>query len=144
MNTTFTKTISIRDVYGTDTPEIPKGYKAVDFRLARRGECYAGYNGYWFLACVDHDTATAIPYIILSKIPDPIIIKKNVENTLSITVDDIYSTDVTIPEGYEFVDFRAPKSGEIFINSARAASVCVADFSPTKSTDSRIIIKKCS
>jgi hypothetical protein len=146
MNTTFTKTISIEDVYGT-APEIPEGYKVLDFRLPRKGEYYAAYNGYWLLAYEDHIMAAALPALILSKLPDPVVVKMNVENTIKTTVGDIYDDDVTIPTGYEFVDFRIPKPGELFL-SATSGSVLIHDgrhnFSYTVISDSRIIVKKCS
>ena len=115
MNTTFTKTISIKDVYGTDNPEIPKGYKALEFRLANRGEHYF-YGRCVLRAGDDHQDS---PYIILSKLPDPVVIKGNVENTFqsTITVAEIYGDDVLIPEGYEFVDFRVPVDGEYYCSN---------------------------
>ena len=145
MNTTFTKTISIRDVYGTATPEIPKGYKAIEFRLPRKGEAYLSSSDYWLTACDDHARMnTSIPYLILSKIPDPIIIKGSVEYSTKSTVCDIYSQDVNIPEGYEFVDFRPANQGEYFIPFFNTTAVDYAnsEWAAKNATNARIIVRK--
>jgi hypothetical protein len=146
MNTTYIKTISIKDVYGTDTPEIPKGYKALAFRPPKFGELYLNEHlmGPTEAFCLTEDYAM-YPRIILSKLPDPqVVVKGNVEATLTTTVNDIYRGDVTIPEGYEFVDFRTPKKGDIFITYwGRNLSNTEENWSDTAG-NMRIIIKKCS
>lgn len=38
-------TLNINDVYGTYQPEIPKGWKAIDFRLVKQGDNYLAADG---------------------------------------------------------------------------------------------------
>jgi hypothetical protein len=40
MNAEFTYTVTIKDVYGTFSPALPKGYEAVEFRHTKPGEIY--------------------------------------------------------------------------------------------------------
>jgi len=145
MNTTFTKIITIRDIYGTDTPEIPKGYKAVDFRYPKQGEMYLWSIGTAMKAGDDHHEKCGSPLIILSKLPDPVVVKGNVEYEAPVsTVTKIYFSDVTIPEGYEFVDFRPPANGETFISCLVDRVLCYADYSwnPQNTGNARIIVRK--
>jgi len=37
---THTTTKTVKDIYGTSTPSIPEGWKAIEFRLVRRGDNY--------------------------------------------------------------------------------------------------------
>jgi len=144
MNTTFTKTISIKNIYRVDNPEIPKGYKAVDFRYPKQGEMYLWCAGAAMKASDDHSCDYGNPLIILSKIPDPIIIKGSVEYSTKSTVCDIYSQDVNIPEGYEFVDFRPANQGEYFIPFFNTTAVDYAnsEWAAKNATNARIIVRK--
>ena len=40
MNTSFS--VSIKDIYGTNDPEIPKGWEATEFRIVKEGEYFLG------------------------------------------------------------------------------------------------------
>ena len=145
MNTTFTQTYTIKDIYNTSNPEIPEGYKATEFRFAKEGEYYLYRSGGNYIsqrAVADH---LGRPHIILTPLPSPVVVKGNVENTITITVKDIYGSDVQLPEGYEFVDFRSPGKEEIFINLGGTCGMYISEVcSKSNTKDSRIIVKKCS
>lgn len=107
-----------------DGYKVPEGYEIVGFRIAEPGE--------WFLS------TSMIPCLAEKRhINYRIILKKK---TSKITVRDVYGSSVTIPEGYEFVDFRPLVKGDLYITIFHSRGVLEHQY--TDSTDPRIVIRR--
>jgi uncharacterized protein YbdZ (MbtH family) len=115
-------TPTIREVYGTDEPEIPVGWRVKEFRKVERDEaiyvlghpnsarpgtanwvpdCYfAGFNRY---------------HLVLEKDPnDPRLLRAM---SCTLTPTDVYGPVLPpIPAGYRVVGFRPPVKGEVYIS----------------------------
>lgn len=107
---------SVRDMYETDTPIIPKGYKAIAFRATQQEDVdnnrfrLSTVAGAGALRLVTEDLSY-LPFIILEKEPD----WKSM--TATISAAEIYAYGVKLNPEYEIVGFGLPKQGDIWLGN---------------------------
>lgn len=107
-------TITVMDVYKKKVT-IPDGYEFVAFRIPKKGDLILTLLG--LVIELTASAALSGPRIVVKKKKVKVIIKSNVEQSdINWTVGDIYPGDVEIPEGYDFVDFRNPMTGELVVS----------------------------
>lgn len=87
-------------------------YDVVDINTPKRGDLFLTTLGK--VALVEYGYSGPPVLIVRRK-------RQLVDSKLCtpIAVDDIYDRPVEIPDGYEFVDFRSPISGDTIIDSSR-------------------------
>lgn len=66
----YTFTITVKDIYGTENPEIPKGYKVVGFRPPNTAEWILDWVGKTGPIRAAKDDWTGHPRLILEKLPE--------------------------------------------------------------------------
>lgn len=129
--------ISVSDIYGTDTPKVPEGYKLTgEFRPAKLNEDYlqpsSGCVNTWLPGFGDFPKE--MPRLILSKLPPPP------------TIESIYGTkEPKIPEGYESTgELREVKDGDIYLGATWAKGAVQTWSGPaiTSSAYHRLILRK--
>ena len=110
---TYLETKTPEDIYSNQylAAGIPKGYIVEAFRPPKSGELFLSDVG---TVMQRHCTPyTNDPRFILKKSPE--IILGSEETTIS--VKEVYGSDVTIPEGWKFVRFGPPSGGDYYLNS---------------------------
>lgn len=90
---TVTTSISVSDVYGHDKPDIPKGWRASEFRLVARDEYYIAPVGLRERATISWGTSLG-PRIILT-LPKRYVFEETGEKRRVLT-DEYYLHDETI------------------------------------------------
>lgn len=65
MNTSFS--VSIKDIYGTNDPEIPKGWEATEFRIVKEGEYFLGPRNQTVCQQIEFYVVANLVRIILRK-----------------------------------------------------------------------------
>lgn len=68
----YTFTITVKDIYGTENPEIPKGYKVVGFRIPTKGsnEMFLTNDSAAVYSVRDFFPGKREPRLILEKLPE--------------------------------------------------------------------------
>lgn len=68
----YTFTITVKDIYGTENPEIPKGYKVVGFRIPTKGsnEMFLTDDSAAVYSVRDFFPGKREPRLILEKLPE--------------------------------------------------------------------------
>lgn len=88
---------------------LPDEYQVVDFRNVKKGESFFSRRGE-VLEAQDDETADD-PRLILRKKLETVMVPP-----FSVTFKDIYNEEkLYVPEQYQFVAFRYPKQGELYI-----------------------------
>lgn len=116
-------TPTIKDVYGTDTPIIPKGWVMKEFRQIKAGEDihYLGFCG--FGPVTDRPLHAREEVFVADSWKDGwrIVLEKELDLstltcTKTYTVEDAYGCIPTIPSGYKVIDFRIPRANDILLS----------------------------
>lgn len=116
-------TPTIKDVYGTDTPIIPKGWVMKEFRQIKAGEDihYLGFCG--FGPVTDRPLHAREEVFVADSWKDGwrIVLEKDVDlSTLTYAVTPTYIYGPTLPKvpaGYQVVGFRPPIEGELYLSA---------------------------
>lgn len=105
---------TIKDVYGTDNPAIPKGWRFKEFRqVDRREKIYILGN-----RC---HSALEVSKLGFAQYNWRIVLEKEVDlstltYTETLTVKDVYGDIPQVPSGYKVIGFRRPKTGNTLLN----------------------------
>ncbi len=126
--------LSVFDIYGTDSPKIPEGYKLTgEFRPPLKGE--------WFISLDPPNVGNSYPNsdapkhvirLILEKLPPPP------------TIESIYGAkEPKIPEGYESTgELRDVKDGDIYLSAGLPRKEVVMGIGTYPPSHPRLILRK--
>jgi len=128
--------LSVSDIYGTDSPKIPEGYKLTgEFRPPLKGE--------WFISLDPPNVGNSYPNSDAPKHVIRLILEKLPPKP---TIESIYGTkEPKIPEGYESTgELREVKDGDIYLGATWAKGAVQTWSGPaiTSSAYHRLILRK--
>ena len=115
---------TIKDVYGTENPPIPKGWRVKEFRRIEDGEEVVWLAD--FGVGVICDGTKGNPFRHEGRRYDVnkwrIVLEEDVDlSTLTyteiLTVKDVYGYIPEVPSGYEVIDFRRPETGDVLLDT---------------------------
>lgn len=105
-------TPTIKDVYGTDNPPIPAGWKFKEFRQIGETEECVPYLSQAYYKVNDSKEPPGNLYDRWR-----IVLEQDLSQfRYTITPEYIYGGMPKVPEGYKVVDFRPPLTGELFLS----------------------------
>lgn len=105
-------TPTIKDVYGTDNPPIPAGWKFKEFRQIGETEECVPYLSQAYYKVNDSKEPPGNLYDRWR-----IVLEQDLSQfRYTITPEYIYGGMLKVPEGYKVVDFKPPLTGELFLS----------------------------
>lgn len=139
-------TPTIKDVYGTDNPAIPKGWKMKEFRRIADGEKVDWLADYGKGVVCRGTTGSPFSHEGRSAETSKwrIILEKDVdlrEFKWTTGPEFIYGDEMpTVPAGYKVVAFRPPREDELFLSTLGTVEVALSNYNNSPRLIPRLIL----